>query len=135
MTSVTGHAFGAVSPETDPGAARDYDWRGVEHLVNAGADVNLGDDEQPLAVAASAGNVDSINLLISAGADPNQADSDGWTALMFAAETDAELPVKILLAAAADPAHVSRDGRTAASIGKDRGHLELASLLDERTVR
>src|SRR6202012_4197361 len=53
-------------------AALDPDWRAVEFLVKAGADVNLGGDGAfPLSTAASAGNTESMHHLMLGGADPN----------------------------------------------------------------
>jgi ankyrin repeat protein len=112
-------------------AARDEDWRGVEFLVAAGANVNLGGDgEVPLVSASCRGNTDPIEHLIAAGADPNYRDSDGWTVLMFAAEAGRVGPIEMLLAAGADSAARTDDGRSAADIARARGQLKVAEMLD-----
>jgi hypothetical protein len=115
--------------------ARDEDWRGVEFLVNAGANVNLGGDfDFPLGNAASAGNVRSLGLLIRAGADIHRRNTDGWTVLMTATETDSIPLVEFLLAAGADRNATTADGRSAADIAHSRKQPDLARLLEGGTA-
>lgn len=67
-----------------------------------------------LHLAAFEGSVDTVLLLLSAGASVNAQDLDGWTPLMYAArnETDGETLVRTLVAAGADLDKKNNRGRT-----------------------
>jgi uncharacterized protein len=63
----------------------------MKTLVDRGASVNAptSTGATPLMLAAGSGSVDSVTLLLDAGADPNARESaQGQTALMFAAALD-----------------------------------------------
>lgn len=103
-----------------------YGHRGtIEALLNAGADPNVaGDDDGEegqtalMCIASSffAGNrAEVIRLLIDRGADPDQQDCQGQTALMIAGENaDA---VKALLDAGANPDLRDAEGNSAMMLG------------------
>ena len=57
--------------------------------------------ETPLMLASWFGKLVAVRALLSAGADVNAADKDGWRALMFAADRGHAEIVKILLSAGA----------------------------------
>ena len=56
----------------------------------------------PLILASKNGSAEMVELLVAAGADPNQASSTGATALMGAAMSGSVAAVNVLLDAAAD---------------------------------
>lgn len=59
-------------------------------------------------------DVESVRALLQQGADLEQENSKGWTALMVASETDYTELVELLLSAGADVHHTSDEyGRTA----------------------
>jgi ankyrin repeat protein len=97
----------------------------IEALLDAGADPNLAGDEDGeegqtalMCIASSffANNrAEVIRLLIDRGADPNQQDSQGQTALMIAGDNaDA---VKALLNGGADPDLRDAEGNSAMMLG------------------
>ena len=67
----------------------------------------------PLHLAVLLDNTETVAALLDAGADPNAADSDGWTSLHLAAALydDAEVAAA-LLTAGADPDAADSDGET-----------------------
>lgn len=70
--------------------------------------------------------MDTVLLLLSAGASVDARDLDGWTPLMYAArnETDGEALVRTLVAAGADLDRKNNRGRT----GERRGVLQARSV-------
>ena len=54
----------------------------------------------------------AAQLLVERGVDPNQANQDGETALLFAIEAGDPLTVRTLLACGADPRVIAKDGGT-----------------------
>jgi ankyrin repeat protein len=90
--------------------------------------------EQNLAIhAAAAGRrigKAAYSKLIAATGDPDIQQKQGYTALMIAASNGFTAGAEVLLAAGADRAHKLPDGKTAAAIARERGHAQLAQLLD-----
>lgn len=83
-----------------------------------------------LMLAVSHGRLDTVRLLLEAGADVNIQDEDGSTALMCAAEHGHLEIVKLLLSQAdCDVAVVDHDGSTALSIAMEAGHRDIGVLL------
>src|SRR5271157_2206879 len=81
------------------------DKAGVEKLLNKGADVNQGDEEEgqtPLISAVTEGDKEIAEILLRNGADVNGRDLDGWCALMWAAELNRNEIVLFLLDNGAD---------------------------------
>ncbi len=68
--------------------------------------------------------------LVTATGDPDAPQKQGYTALMIAASNGFTAAAEVLLAAGADRSIKLPDGKTAAAIARDRGHGELAKLLD-----
>ena len=79
---------------------------------------------------AGAADLELVELLLAHGADPAAAGGGGWTPLHLAASRGAVPLVRRLLAAGADPRARSDDGRDAAAVARERGHPELAVLLE-----
>lgn len=111
----------------------------VRTLLAAGARVDARTDRgmTPLALAASAGTLETIQLLLAAGADPKATDQEGSPLLLFAAATGDEQKVQALLRGGADP-HATMHGigfvHIAAWIGdRDMVQLALAAGADPNT--
>ncbi|KAK3912257.1 KN motif and ankyrin repeat domain-containing protein 1 [Frankliniella fusca] len=83
-----------------------------------------------LMLAVSHGRLDTVRLLLEAGADVNIQDEDGSTALMCAAEHGHLDIIKLLLAQPdCDVTVVDHDGSTALSIAMEAGHRDIGVLL------
>ena len=78
---------------------------------------------------AQAGDVDGLKAALEAGADVNERDARGWTALMHAVNKGYTLLVEPLLNAKADPDVRAADGATALFIAAVHGQPEIISLL------
>jgi ankyrin repeat protein len=86
---------------------------------------------QPLHACLSLGrDRETVRILIECGANVHQAQSGGFTPLHQAVVSgDAEL-VAMLLEAGADKSARSDDGKTPADYARERGHLDIAEMLD-----
>ena len=80
---------------------------------------------------AKAGNSKGVEALIESGADVNQQDEQGWTALNFAAGNGDVALVKLLVEKGADVFKVGRDQRTPYMIALAAGRAEAARFLKE----
>lgn len=86
----------------------------VQSFVTAGMRVNPTDAVTPPLVAAAGGNcIDTVDLLLASGADPNARNNDGWTALIKASAAGHAEVVRRLLARGADMDVEDSLGRTA----------------------
>jgi len=114
---------------------------GLSHLLLPGLsrlgrnlDVNCRDafGMTPLCWASSRGDVESMELLLDAGADVEAADSRGMTPLFFAVNAYAPQlrPLELLLLRGANPNHVDPNGYTALHFAAVNGTpLELVKAL------
>ena len=93
-------------------------------LINAGADIDL---ESPyynlgktaLIIASQNNNLDIVELLLDAGANPNKQDIEGNTPLFISLEEDvSENIIQILLEAGADPYIKNNNGANSILIAK-----------------
>ncbi len=85
--------------------------------------------ETALIEAVKAGDYEQVRLLISNGADLNQGDDQGWTALNFAAgRGDLEM-VRLLVESGADIFRTGRDKRTPFMIAVAAGRVATAQYL------
>jgi ankyrin repeat protein len=88
-----------------------------------GADVNRqGADGDTALIIASGGCKDGkiVQILLNAGANPNHADSVGYTALINAADEGNERAAKKLIAAGANLNATNGAGETALVVARDR---------------
>ena len=101
----------------------------TEALLEAGADVNLADDDgnTPLILAASAGP-ELVRKLIGAGSEVNRANRQGETALTLAARRDVA-SVRVLLDAGANVSAQDARGLDALTVAKASGKDEMVALL------
>jgi len=87
----------------------------------------------PLLYAATNGHDETINLLLTMGADINAAADNGTTALMMAVRGHHPKTVQLLLDEGADPDAQNKAGDTALDWALKRNHQALAKLLKEHS--
>jgi hypothetical protein len=85
--------------------------------------------------AVKAGNLATVEALLSTGADIHQQDEQGWTPLNWAAGKGDMALVQLLLENGADVLHVGRDQRTPYMIALAAARIEVAKLLREAEDR
>lgn len=97
-------------------------------LAEHGADINAGTGaDTPLMSAVRSGSMEKLRVLLDMGADPNQTNAEGLTALMVACDDDRADIAALLLEAGADPTLKTKEGRAAlhyARNGIDAGLLQ-----------
>ena len=104
----------------------------VELLLNNGIDVHFEFDFRPLICIATMFNQqETVNILISHGANASAHDGTGVTALMFAARDGYIEIIKELLAKGANKSAVDIKGDTALDMAKTNGQTEVVKLLRE----
>ncbi|HEX8139756.1 MAG TPA: ankyrin repeat domain-containing protein [Pyrinomonadaceae bacterium] len=81
--------------------------------------------------AVKAGEYAKAEALIAGGAEVNEQDEQGWTALNFAAGRGHLALVKLLLKNGADLFKVGEDGRTPYMIALAAGHISVVKYLRE----
>lgn len=110
----------------------------VQEILLQGTDVNATDeydyDILSAAVLAPAQkqntNIEMIELLLAAGANPNGLTKDGNTALYWAAACDENELVRLLIEAGATvEAEQPKDGYTSLHIAAEHGNREIVELL------
>ena len=79
--------------------------------------------------AAGNGHLEMARLLLEAGADKEQHDDEGPTALLLAAEKGHVEIARLLLEAGASTRRKSSNGYTALMLAASNGHLEIAAAL------
>jgi len=79
--------------------------------------------------AAQAGDASALKAALSAGAEANARDAQGWTALMHAANEGDALLIEPLLSAGANPDLRAPDGATALFIAALHGYSEIVAEL------
>lgn len=110
----------------------------AEILVHAGAEINIESENgarlAPLNSAAACRNREAAlaiaSLLLSHGADPNHAQTGGYTPLHSAAASGNEELIHALLKSGVDRDQKSADGRTASMFAREHGHLKIAEMLE-----
>ena len=104
-------------------------------LILAGADVNAvatnAMQVMPLHSAARARNLEAARLLLEHGATPNARQHGGWLPIHAAAQNGDRAMVELLLHHHAGSKLANDDGKTPAMIAREKGHDEIAVLLDQ----
>jgi len=77
------------------------------------------------------GKIQDLGASLSSGADPNEQDESGWTALNWAAGKGALDCIQVLLKHGADPVLTGRDSRTPSMIARAAGHRTVAEALEQ----
>ncbi len=109
--------------------------RVVDVLLSTSRD-QLARDKQldrALAVAALLGNDGIVRQLLDHGANVNATIENNQTALMYAATGGKQSTVELLLDRMADPRLVNAESANASILALQRGHPEIAKLIDNRT--
>lgn len=109
----------------------------VQSLLKQGADVNsrapsagnVPAGGTALMLASARNHPEIVRLLISHGADVNQADEGGGTPLIYAVWKGYKDIVALLLKNGTDIYAKTRDGRTPLSVAKQAGHTEIIKML------
>lgn len=108
------------------------DWECVRLLLAHGASAAGGNIlKHMLDRDLDVNDAEGVQLLLTGGADPNEADARGETALHWAISRgrSAQIVEALLKAGAAVDAKRS-DGRTAYALARQTGHVEIAALLE-----
>lgn len=104
----------------------------VRLLLNEGAEVGIRDPmgRTALLFASTGPFAETVKLLLDHHADPNITDKDEhFSPLMHAAAEGQLQVVKLLMERGADPALKDIDGETAALFARNKGHTEVAGLI------
>ena len=101
----------------------------MRYLLDSGADVRYwceDDGTRPLHQAALVGDTDILEVLLRAGANIDDEDREGATALHYAARRDV---VITLIAAGADVDHEDRAGKTPGYRAHERSDVDVVEVL------
>lgn len=111
-------------------AAQESDYEAVQLLLAKGASTETADNEGhfPLYQAAAEGSLETVRLLVEAGADVNRL-CDSGTALSIACVYEHTDVVRFLMSVGADPDLADGEGTTARSIVEDYESPELLQLM------
>ena len=108
----------------------------LEELLSTGVfDANMrlhrkdGAWEMPIVKAMRQGTEETFAILMAAGADPNQRDSDGKNALHYPAYDGLMGAIEIFLEAGADPSSADYEGSTPMRSAAFGGQLEVVEAL------
>src|SRR6202158_2137781 len=85
----------------------------------------------PLHSAATARNLEAARLLLEHGAPVNARQQAGWVPIHAAAQNGDRPMVELLLKHRADPKLPNDQDKTSAMVAREKGHEEIAALLDE----
>lgn len=94
------------------GLRKIFDRHDAEYQVG-GWDKRIPPHNAPLYTAAEQGDTAIVRRLLNEGADPNERNQNGWTALMIAAANQHPETVKMLLEQGASPNIINLFGRSA----------------------
>lgn len=83
----------------------------------------------PLIVACKELNATAVAELLKLGADPSEAEQDGWTPLMFATVRNSLPIVKLLLRSGADILTQTKTGAQALDLAESHASAEMVSLI------
>jgi ankyrin repeat protein len=84
----------------------------------------------PLHSAASSRNLEAARLLLERGAPVNARQQAGWVPIHAAAQNGDRPMVELLFQHGADPKLVNDQGKTSAMVAREKGHAEIATLLE-----
>jgi ankyrin repeat protein len=88
-------------------------------------------NDTPLIWASEMGSTECVQRLLGAGADPNEFEIDGWSALHWAARNGHLRVATLLLEHDAPLYHPDRGGHTPLDWAFDREHWDVVNLFEE----
>jgi len=91
--------------------------------------IQIPSDWYTIATAASGNKIDEVRVLLTKGANPNTSDSQGRTALSYAAQLGNLEMAVLLINAGASPDVRDKLGNSPVHWAADSGHLQLLRLL------
>jgi ankyrin repeat protein len=107
----------------------------LEHGASVDAVSQNPQRNQPLHAAMSLSrNLETANLLLNHGAQPNAVQVGGFTPLFSATAANRKDLAELLLARGADAHHRNDLGKTAADFARERGHNDLATWLEAQPL-
>lgn len=118
-------------------AARDNNIQELKKAIYFVDDIDLREKNgwTALIIAAFNGNIEAVELLISAGANPSATNYKGTTVLMYAfsnyENTRDESIFKIILQAGANPNAIDDSGKDILTYMKERGCTDLINLINQ----
>jgi len=98
-------------------------------LTNGGSPDAEFDTRAALIIGAMNGNLKVVQILVSAGADINNYEGTGMTALMFATEYNYPDIAQYLLQRGADKTMTNKSGETALDLAIKKGNTDIIELL------
>ncbi|XP_059178225.1 serine/threonine-protein phosphatase 6 regulatory ankyrin repeat subunit B-like [Physella acuta] len=105
----------------------------VNLLTDAGADVNMTDDNNKTALQIGLHNIDNkdmVEILLEAGADPNVLDEHGETPLLHAVTCAQGFPLVRLLVQYNSNVNIkNKHGQTLLMLAIEKGNIEIINLL------
>jgi len=84
----------------------------------------------PLHSAASARNLETARLLLEHGAPVNVRQQAGWLPIHSVAQNGDRPMIELLLKHGADSTLTNEQGKTPSAVAREKGHEEIAALLD-----
>ncbi|MBZ5550131.1 MAG: ankyrin repeat domain-containing protein [Acidobacteriia bacterium] len=104
-------------------------------LIGKGASVDAVSGNpmklMPLHSATSARNLDAVRLLLEHDAPINARQQGGWVPIHAAAQNGDRAMVELMLKHGADPKLANNEGKTPAMVAREKGHVEIATLLEK----
>ena len=104
----------------------------LQSIIDHGADVNATNKNRVaiLSIACQMGNVDAINVLLKAGADPTVTDAEGDTYLHYAVREDySNKVIQTIINNGADVNAANENNVTALMIACEKGNVEAMNVL------
>ena len=89
----------------------------------------------PLHSAASSRNLEAARLLLKHGAPIDARQQAGWVPIHAAAQNGDRDMVALFLEHKADVRIANDDGKTAAMVAREKGHSQIADVLEERATK
>ena len=126
IVDASGHTWLHASTDGDCGKEV------LQAIMSHGVDVNAKtkDSKTALMLACRKGNIDAINILLNAGADPNIIDASGHTCLHHAVAGVCSKEVLLtIINYGADVNMKSKNNTTALMVASERGNIEAITLL------
>ena len=104
----------------------------LETLIDYGVDLNATNKKchTALMMACDKGNIDGINVLMKAGADPNIVDADGYNCLHFVVLRGCSIDVlQKITEHGADVNAVNKNGVTSLMMASEKGNVDFINVL------